>query len=73
MLPRLKETTFNSAAELGQRVDQFLEDVELRRAIASEQCKVVEARYSYQAGVRNMIAWICDRLSREEIAMKLAG
>jgi hypothetical protein len=73
MLPQLRETTFNSAAELGERVEQFLSNPDLRRSIASEQSRAVETRYSYQAGLQNMIEWICDRLNCEELAMKLAG
>jgi hypothetical protein len=73
MLPRLGETTFNSLDELGVCVDRYLADSDRRRAIAGEQRRVVEERYSYAAGMKRMIEWIHGRIAGESLAMPLAA
>lgn len=66
-LPCYDEVSFDSAESVRARIERFVHDEPLRRAIAQQQRASVENRLSYVAGLRRTLARI-GRLLAEEYA-----
>ena len=64
-LPRLGEIAFRGPEELRERIERFLADPERAARVADQQRVAVESRLTHEAGMRRMIASICDLLQSE--------
>lgn len=68
VLPALETVTFDSAHALGQRLARVSRDDVLRTEISAIQRKCVEERYSYQSGMKRVLAFVCERLNEQQTA-----
>jgi hypothetical protein len=64
LLPRLGEVSFDSKASLRGKIEYFLKHEADRREIAREQRESVEARRTYVAAIRQVVATVSERLAR---------
>lgn len=64
-LPGLSEISFNGPAELRERIERFLASPEEAARLADRQRVAIESRLTHEAGMRRMIARVCDLLERE--------
>jgi len=65
-MPNLAEITFDDAATLERKIEQFISNDVLRGAIAQGQRTELESRLSYEAGMLRMCRRI-EQLLREEV------
>lgn len=65
MIPMLDRTTFSCEDEMLQRLTRFTRDECLRSEIARVQRQHVEDRFSYAAGMRQVVAFVRTRLTAE--------
>jgi hypothetical protein len=67
-MPFLSRVSFADAAEMEQRVLEYVGDAERRREIALAQCRSIEQRRSYAAGLERIVSAIGALLSEEAAA-----
>jgi hypothetical protein len=65
MMPHLADVTFDSEAELEQRILTAAFDEPRRRQVAAEQRADIVDRFSYAAGMRRALDWITGLLKTE--------
>jgi hypothetical protein len=73
--PRYEEIAFASEPELEERVERFLGDEPLRREIAAQQRRFVEAHFTYEVGLSMLLARMSELLATEaaEAGRELTG
>ncbi|HWP40456.1 MAG TPA: glycosyltransferase [Tepidisphaeraceae bacterium] len=71
--PEYEQVCFRSAAELRQRVEQFLNDPPARAAIARSMRAAVIQRFSYTQISRRLLEFIADDLDRNAHAQEVAA
>ena len=64
-IPFLSRVSFADAAEMEQRVLEFVRDGGTRRDIALAQCQSIEQRRSYAAGMARIVTAIGGLISEE--------
>lgn len=66
--PRLDDVLFTFRADVGRLLDRFIDNEPLRREIMTEQRRFIEQSFTYEAGMRRVLAQAAGLIADEDPA-----
>lgn len=66
--PRLDEILFSSPPDVGRLLDRFIDNEPLRREIMTEQRRFIQQSFTYEAGMRRVLAQAARLIADEDPA-----